>query len=187
LVLPSASLRGERGATEFEMKVSSFLFFAVAIWFTSLAPVNAGDPDQFINELKRHSPEYDGVSLRRYQTKDLDQDGVLEVLETINQIEEDTTGLLNVELAPAFEWVNVYCKKGSDYGLALGEFPDFLRQRKAAYLSWLERFEKPASLNSDSQELLKANGPLFKKTLHEQVDRINRILGSERPNAAAEK
>ena len=139
--------------------------------------------DQFIAELKGKSPEHDGVPLRTYRTEDLNHDGELEVLEMVNPIEESATGFLNVELTPAFEWINVYKKKANNYLLATEEFPDFLKNRKSFYLSWLKRLENPSGLSRDSQSLVKHNVNDFKKTLNGYIGRINKMLRGKQPSS----
>ena len=141
------------------------------------------EPDQFIAELKGKSPEHDGVPLRTYRTDDLNHDGELEVLEMVNPIEESATGFLNVELTPAFEWINVYKKKANNYLLATEEFLDFLKNRKSFYLSWLKRLENPSGLSRDSQSLVKHNVNDFKTTLNGYIGRINKMLRGKQPSS----
>jgi len=101
----------------------------------------------------------------------------------INPIEESATGFLNVELTPAFEWINVYKKKANNYLLATEEFPDFLKNRKSFYLSWLKRLENPSGLSRDSQSLVKHNVNDFKKTLNGYIGRINKMLRGKQPSS----
>ncbi len=140
------------------------------------------EPDQFIATLRARSPEHDGVPLRTYRTEDLNHDGTLEVLESVNPIEEGAVGLLNAELYPAFEWVNVYERTATGYALATEQFPGFLKKRKSDYLSWLKRLEDPSGLGSDSQSLVEHNADEFKKTLHDYIGRIDRMLHDKRSN-----
>jgi len=115
------------------ISISALLVYCANAW--------AVTPDQFIADLKYKSPTHDGAPLRSFRVEDVNGDAQPEVLEAINSIEEESTGFLNVELYPAFEWINVYQKKGDSFVLGTEEFPEFLRNRKAFYLSWLERFE----------------------------------------------
>ena len=140
------------------------------------------EPNQFINKLIGKSPEHDGVPLRTYWIEDLDHDGEAEVLESVNSIEEDFTGLLNAELHPPFEWINVYLRKHKSYILAFENFSQFLKVRKSFYQSWLRQLKNISGLDSDSQSLVKNNADDFKKTLNDYIDRINHLLDSERPN-----
>jgi len=138
--------------------------------------------DQFVAELKGKSPEHDGLPLRTYRTEDLNHDGELEVLEWVNPIEEGATGFLNVELYPAFEWVNVYKKKGNNYLLATEEFPTFLKNRQSFYRSWLKRLENPCGLSLDSQSLMKDNADDFRRRLNDYISRIHSMLHRRRPH-----
>jgi len=146
-------------------------------------PAAAVELDQFIAELKDKSPEHDGVPLRAYRTEDVNHDGDLEVLEMINPIEESAIGFLNVELYPAFEWINVYKKKANNYLMATEDFPNFLKNRKSFYLSWLKRLENPSGLGLDSQSLLKHNASDFKRKLNGYIVRINNMLHSKRSSS----
>ena len=168
------------------MKPKRYLSFLIGLIVFGGAPSWAISPDQFINELKDKSPQLDGMSLRNYRLEDLNHDGQLEVLEVVNPIEEASTGLLNVKLSPAFEWVNIYQKKGNEYVLATEQFGAFLKSRKIFYVSWLKRFDEPELLDTDSQKLLRANAQQFRETLTDYVARIDHILASERPNKSLE-
>lgn len=164
------------------MKWNKCLLFLTILALLRTLPAAAMELNQFIAELKARSPEHDGVPLRTYRTEDLNHDGELEVLESVNPIEESATGFLNVELYPAFEWINVYKRKANNYVVATEEFPNFLKNRKSFYLSWLKRLENPSGLGLDSQSLVKDNADDFKRTLNDYIGRINHMLHSKRSN-----
>ena len=139
------------------------------------------DVAQFIAQLSKRAPTHDGVSLREYKTDDLDKDGVPEVLEIVNPIEEKNPGFLNVELSPAFEWINVFKKIGGQYVNASDKFPSFLRTRQEFYMAWLDKFKDTSSLSADSQNLVKTNRKEFVYTLEDYVQRASGLIEA-RPN-----
>jgi hypothetical protein len=167
---------------ELTVKWNKSLLSVVGFVFLGTLLAAAVEPTQFINELIGKSPEHDGVSLRTYWIEDLDHDGEPEVLESVNSIEEDATGFLNAKLYPAFEWINVYKRKDNSYILATDNFSQFLKVRKSFYQAWLKQLKNISGLDSDSQSLVKNNADAFNKTLNDYIDRINRLLDSERPN-----
>lgn len=136
-----------------------------------VARSSAAQAASFIAELARKSPQHDGVPLRRYHVQDLDGDGVAEVLEYVSAYEK-AAGLLNVELAPAFEWVNVYRYRDGRYGEDAASFGDFLAARRSLYEFWLRVLEHPAVLDKDSQEVVKANRREFRDTLRGFISRV---------------
>jgi len=158
------------------VKWKKSLLSVVGLVFLGTLPAAAVEPNQFINELRGKSPEHDGALLRTYRIEDLDHDGEPEVLESVNSIEENATGFLNAELYPAFEWINVYKRKDNSYILATEKFPNFLKDRKSFYQTWLKRLKNISRLDSDSQSLVKHNAEDFNRTLNDYIGRINQLL-----------
>ena len=156
------------------------------VWILSMllcaAPSFAVTPEQFMAELKTKSPQHDGAPLRTYRTEDLNKDKQPEVLEITNPIDEESTGLLNIELAPAFEWIDVYQKQNDGFALATEKFSEFLKTRRAFYVEWLKKLENPAGLNADSQQLIRSNLQQFQETLNRFIGRIDCSLNGARPN-----
>jgi hypothetical protein len=137
--------------------------------------------ERFAQELSRHSLDHEGVPLRRYEVRDLDSDGRFEVLEYIGAYEE-AEGFLNDELAPAFEWAEVYRERDGRFLKGTGAFKSFLKERKAFYESWLKALDNPRRLSADSQGLIRANLREFQGILKGYLRRIEVLLRSvEKP------
>jgi len=134
---------------------------------------------QFIQELEKKAPSHDGVSLRRYSLQDINHDGCMEVLESISPIEEKAVGLLNVEIYPATEWINIYSYKNGKYTEATKEHQWFLQKRKQHYKLWLRLLDNPGVLNEDSRGLLKheENQKALVTLLKDYITRINKLVG----------
>ena len=115
-----------------------------------------------IEKLSAKSPVHDGVPLRNYAMRDINNDGVPEVLETVNFTEENTVGLLNIEMAPAFEWITIYKLEKGQYVERTKEFSWFLQKRRSFYQMWLSLLERPDALSSDSKQLILKNKAVFK-------------------------
>jgi len=120
---------------------------------------------ELIEKLAAKSPDHDGVPLREYAIQDINHDGVPEVLETVNTTEENAVGLLNVEMAPAFEWVTIYKLEKGQYIEKTKDFSWFQQQRKQFYQMWLSLLEKPDALSTDSKRLISKNKAAFKNAV----------------------
>ena len=94
-----------------------------------------------------------------------------------NELNEEAEGLVNVELYPALEWVDVYSFQNGKYIKSNKKFRWFFQQREVHYKFWLQTIKNPVALNSDSQEWLKSEDKaLILKTLKQNLSRINEIL-----------
>lgn len=120
---------------------------------------NAGE--QMIAKLKKTTPKHDGVSIRSYSFQDIDNDGVYELLEKINRIEETSAGLLNIELSPAFEFVKIYKFNNGRFTECLTGCADYFSTRVYHYQFWKKQISNPVNLTADSKALIKSNKTLF--------------------------
>ena len=139
-------------------------------------PSWAGPALQLIAERSSKAPrDQHGLLDRSYGLQDLDHDGIFEVLETIPHY-EGRREFMNVELAPAFEWVSVFQYQEGAYREATQAFRSFLKGRRAHYELWLRLVQSPSSLSPDSQGLVRANRDEFLAILREYIRRIEKHL-----------
>ena len=150
------------------------IFVALTWACTRHPPSSAASAAGFISTLSKQSPTHDGVPLRRYDIRDLDDDGSFEVLEHVSAY-EDTPGFLNTELEDAFEWINVYRQKSGQFIQATNEFPSFLTVRKDNYQFWLRVLDCPDVLNGDSRMLVEKNRSQFKEALSKYLVEVERL------------
>ncbi len=116
-------------------------------------PSWVGPALQLVSERSARAPRNrHGLLDRSYTFQDLDRDGVFEVLEAVPHF-EGKLEFMNVELAPAFEWIAVFRYQEGSYREATGQFKSFLRSRRTHYELWLRLVESADSLASDSQRL----------------------------------
>lgn len=128
----------------------------------------------FARQLTVQSPVHDGVPLRVYVLRDLDNDGLFEVLEYVSAF-ENTPGFMNVELNGAFEWVNIYVLDKGGYHMRTGSFRWFLTERHEHYQFWLRVLESPAALTADGRALVKANAAKFRSVLIDYLRKIQEL------------
>lgn len=128
----------------------------------------------FARQLAAQSPVHDGVPLRAYVLRDLDNDGLFEVLEYVSAF-ESTPGFMNVELNGAFEWVNIYVLDKGGYRMRTGSFRRFLTERREHYQFWLRVLESPAALTADSRTLVKANAAKFRSVLIDYLRKLQEL------------
>ena len=121
-----------------------------------------------IADLKKQSPTHDGLALNSYSIQDLNNDGVYEIIETLNRIEEEFTGFLNNELSPAFSFDKIYVLTDKKYIKSDSDLNNYLKNKIEHYELWKKLIQNPQVLTSDSQELIKANKDLFLT----EIDRI---------------
>lgn len=128
----------------------------------------------FIDSLRKESPKVHGIPLNNFFLNDLNHDGVFEVVERINKIENEAPGFLSAELSKAFEFDNIYVfnKSSNNYELNFRVHKDYLIKRKKIYEFWVRQIKNPKQLNYDSQELIKINKERF---LSELLRLINLI------------
>ena len=108
---------------------------------------------------------------RDYALQDIDRNGTFEVLETIPYF-EDGLEFMNVELAPALEWITIYRLSNGKYIEATEDFTWFLGKRKAHYELWLKLVENPEMLSRDSKGLIDSNRAEFINVLRGYIAKI---------------
>ena len=165
--------------------VSRVLFLLLALWpaqACSAGPAWVGAALELIEAQSLAAPrDQHGFLNREYRIQDLNRDGVPEVLECVPDWEANRE-FLNVEMAPAFEWIVVYQYDGRVYEEATSAFDSFLRVRRAHYELWLRLIESPVALSLDSQTLIQVNQSRFSAALQGHIAHIDRLLSSLRPN-----
>ena len=160
------------------MRVSLLLLIAAVTSTTS--PVDgrywlAGE--LLINNLRAQSPKFEGVASREYSYRDLNHDNVYEIIEAINHVEETSPGLLNTELAPAFELHQVYTYRGGKFQKNYKLFADYLEQRIAFYTFWKRQIQNPSLLSDDSQALIRENKAIFLQELDRLIGLLQKVPG----------
>ncbi|MBO2032623.1 hypothetical protein J4D99_14590 [Siccationidurans ginsengisoli] len=147
-------------------KLACLLFFC-----TSFAPIDGrywAAGEALIKNLRAQSPAFEGVAMRDYTYKDLDNDNVYEIIETVNKLEEGAPGWLNSEISPAFDLHRVYNYKAGKFQKDYRPFAEYVEQRIEFYKFWKRQIQNSSLLSEDSQELVKAN----KQTFIKELDRL---------------
>ncbi|WP_181306081.1 hypothetical protein [Rufibacter sp. XAAS-G3-1] len=151
------------------MKIT-LLLFPISVLTSFMQPDSkfwqAGEA--LVQSLRSQSPKFDNVSLRTYAYEDLNSDNQYEIIEKVNKVEEEATGLLNLELSPAFELHRIFTYSGGKFQRDYSKFSWYLEKRVHFYESWRRQILNPISLSTDSQQLIKANRADFLK----EVDRL---------------
>ncbi|MBI5115246.1 hypothetical protein HZA56_02130 [Candidatus Poribacteria bacterium] len=154
--------------------LNALLILIVAMLMTACAsrpPSSADLATEFVSTLEMHSPTHDDVPLRTYCIRDLDHNGRFEVLERISAY-ENAPGFLNVEVAPAFDWINIYRERNGAFVEATKDFPSFLAERKEHYEFWLRILGCPEVLSQDSQALIEKNKEEFREVISSYLHRL---------------
>ncbi|GAA4281644.1 hypothetical protein [Gaetbulibacter aestuarii] len=140
--------------------ILTFILGINLIW-TCFSQNNIQLIEKTISELKSNSPGHEGVLVNSYCIRDLDNDGIFEIIETSNRIEAAVMGLLNSEISGAFDYDKVYVLKGKQYVLATSDIGYYLRSKVPHYLLWKRLISDPENLSTDSQHLIKENKDSF--------------------------
>lgn len=154
-------------------------FFITLIYLLSLnafAQKPLSIAQKKVNELKAKSIKVHGASLNRYHIKDLNNDGVDEIIESINNIERKSPGFLNIQLYRAFEYVKIYTLKNGEYVESYTDFEDYLEEKQETYFTWKNYIRNPEKLSTESQDLIARNKPLFLKELNRLITYIDEKL-----------
>ena len=122
-----------------------------------------------ISELKGKSKKIHGISLNTYFLTDLNNDGVFEIIERENKVENDAPGFLNVEISTAFEFDKIYKYEKGEFVEKYSDFKNYLSTRKEHYKLWKTLIEKPENLNNDSKKLVEHNRKSFLKEINELI------------------
>ncbi|MCI0370013.1 MAG: hypothetical protein L0214_01200 [candidate division NC10 bacterium] len=139
-----------------------------------------------IARLSKHAPrDQHGFLERRYHLSDLNQDGIMEVLEIIPYY-EGRLEFMNAELGPAFEWINIYQYQDRDYREATVQYPFFLTKRRIGYEFWLRLIDNPVNLTPDSRGVIRANRDEFLGILNGYLAKIDRLRSTPLPKKSME-
>ena len=123
---------------------------------------------ELVKSLKSKSKAHDGASLNEYLITDINHDGIYEVIERVNSVEQQSTGLLNIELAPAFSFDKIYTFESGEFKESYDGFNWYLTKKQEHYQLWKRLIENPENLSSDSQNLIKYN----KELLTTEIDQL---------------
>jgi len=131
----------------------------------------------FYNEIIKTDPlNHDLVEIRKYRIEDINNNKELEILVYKNELNEEAEGLLNVELYPALEWVDIYSFQNGRYIKSNAKYKWFLTKRMAHYQLWLRTIKNPTILNEDSQSLLKTKYKnIILKKIKQYLNEINKM------------
>ena len=122
----------------------------------SPTPESADLAARFITELAKKSPAHDGIPLRKYEIKDIDNDGSFEVVVYSSELEERAVGYLSVASSPPTYRATIYSVKNGRFREDTRSFKWFLTKQKIFYEQWLEYFQiKPPEEKEVVQEIEK--------------------------------
>ncbi len=130
--------------------------------------------EKTILELKSESPYHEGAILNSYSIKDLDHDGIYEIIETSNRIESTAIGFLNIELSPAFDFDKIYVLYEKKYMKSESDIGYFLQSKISHYELWKRLISNPENLNSDSQKIIEENKESFLNEIDWILKNINK-------------
>ncbi|MEC9282100.1 MAG: hypothetical protein VX642_05270 [Bdellovibrionota bacterium] len=128
--------------------------------------------------IKTHSNKASGLNgnpQRNYSIKDINNDGIPEILEFSNSVEDEHPGLLNLELNQAFEWITIFKLKDGKFIDKTTYFDFFLSKRRTHYELWLKLIETSSHLSNDSKKLIEENKTFFIKSILKLKKRTERI------------
>ena len=129
--------------------------------------------EKTISQLKSNSPNHEGAILNSYTIKDLDNDGIYEIIETSNRKESTFFGFLNVEISPAFDFYKIYVLDEDNYRLSESDIGWFLQKKVFHYQLWRQLILSPENLSLDSKELIKKNKESFLNEIDWILKNIN--------------
>ncbi|TYP98251.1 hypothetical protein C7447_103422 [Tenacibaculum adriaticum] len=129
--------------------------------------------EKTISELKSESPNHEGAILNSYSIKDLDKDGIYEIIESNNRIESTAIGFLNIELSAAFDFDKIYVLNDKQYVESKSDIGFFLQNKISQYELWKRLILNPENLNSDSKILVNENRESFLKEINWILKNIN--------------
>ncbi|MEC3907848.1 hypothetical protein VOI54_12535 [Tamlana sp. 2201CG12-4] len=154
------------------MKKKYILYFLIFVINLSFGQQNISVAKKTIDSLKYNSKRYHGVSINKYSIKDINKNGISEIIEKVNETEQDAVGFLNNEIYPAFEFHKIYKFENGKFTESYIGFESYLTERKKHYVRWKNLIENPESLNSDSRGLIAANKVDFLK----EIDRLIKLI-----------
>ena len=105
-------------------------------WHQSFGQQEILKATELVESLKSNSKSHDGASLNDYLITDINHDGIYEVIERVNSIEQQSTGLLNIELAPAFTFDKIYKFENGEFAESYDGFSWYLTKSQEHYQLW---------------------------------------------------
>ncbi|SHM82854.1 hypothetical protein [Polaribacter sp. KT 15] len=148
-------------------------FIMTLLFFATINTINAQEELNVakgkISELKVKSKKIHGISLNTYFLTDLNNDGIFEIIERENKVENDAPGFLNIEISSAFEFDKIYKYEKGKYVENYSGFKNYLSIRKEHYKLWRRLIEKPENLNRDSKNLIAQNKKSFLEEINEMI------------------
>ncbi|SDL29646.1 hypothetical protein SAMN05421823_105134 [Catalinimonas alkaloidigena] len=132
--------------------------------------------EAYIEQLKGNSPDHDGASLRTYLFQDVNYDGIYEVVEMTNKIEERSPGFLVYELSAAFYQPNVYSYTNGEFKAGCEDCSWYWQTKLLDHEHWKHLLENPVNLSKDSQQLIDANRKLFMSEIDRLIEETKRHL-----------
>lgn len=145
----------------------------------TLSDLSSGIPDAqaAITQLRKDSPKFRGVAIRKYTITDLNRDGKEEVVETINETEEKNIATLNPEIYPAFVWEAIYAiNTAGHYAENYTDFKWYLNSRLNFYRLWENILKNPSVLTPASQMLVEKNKEKLLAALDELITRAQTLM-----------
>lgn len=162
----------EKARCEIILRTAAYTIFLICFLFglsaVSFAQENLKQAKSLIEQLKKDSPEYHGIPLNRYLITDIDFDGIFEVVECVNRIENEWTGALNVEMAPAFDYENIFRFEAGSFTENYSNYKWYLNRRLVHYKLWKNLIVNPVSLTPDSERFIEDN----KDHLLNEIERL---------------
>lgn len=154
--------------------LTCFLF----LYLNNAYAQNLEEAGKFITILSKQSHINHGIPLNSYIITDLNLDGLYEVIEITNEIENESPGFLNVELVEAFNNESVFSFKNGEFKECYEGFDEYLMRRLSHYEFWKELILNPSALSQDSKNIIKANSTYFQ----EKIDHLIQLTQSRIAN-----
>jgi hypothetical protein len=127
--------------------------------------------DSLKTEKNKKTKQYH-LSSNRYLLTDLDNDGIIEVIEIANKIEDDIPGFLPIELSFAFDYHILYSFNNRLNKFILKNTSDFKiyqKEREYFYKAWYSLISNPKDLNQNLKDLVNENKKYF-------LNELNKLL-----------
>ena len=129
-----------------------------------------------VYELKSASTKFHNISTSIFLITDINKDGIFEVIERVNEIENQSLGLLNIEMYPAFLIDKIYKYTNGVYVENYADYREYLNMRKEHFKLWKKLIENPELLSDDSKSLIKFNKDLFLYEITRIIASINKKM-----------
>lgn len=133
---------------------------------------------EFLIGLKSTDPlDQELQPIRRYELRDIDNDGKFEILVTSSEDKAGNFIYSTLELAPALEWTDIYSFKSGAFVVSNDQFKWFYQEELEKFQLWLRIFETPLVLSESSQSWLNTEDKvLFGVLINSYISRIENII-----------